>query len=69
MRITCRANFEPERHCIAYWWDKSKEYHIDLYQFGVRGTTHPDVIWDVAKREMMLQYGKPVSAWQFVSIT
>jgi hypothetical protein len=52
-----------ERHIIAYCIEANHEYRIDLYHYGVRASWPPNAIWDVAKREMKLAWGKDVTCW------
>ncbi len=55
-------------HCIETG-EAVKEYHIELNRYGhnITPETTPEIIWDIARKEMKASFNKPVTCWEIES--
>lgn len=51
------------KHVIAECREAERTYVVDLYPYGVREEWPAEIIWEVARREMLLAWKKPVTGW------
>jgi hypothetical protein len=53
-----------ETHVYAYCIEPNCTTVLDLHPYGVRPTWQPEIIWDVARREMRNLFHKSVTCWE-----
>jgi hypothetical protein len=49
--------------CIAYCVEADREYRVELTPYCVKKDWPDEVIWAVAKREMLNQHKRSVTCW------